>query len=100
MIQPESELGFDRNEAEESLDPTMLPPGVEVITPEVRKFLCCNFKASTPCEKGNCSCRNTNIGCSIFCKSAHCRTVCCGNPWTTKIAENRDENEPDLSNNC
>ena len=43
MIQPESELGFDRNEAEESLDPTMLPPGVEVITPEVRKILCCNF---------------------------------------------------------
>ncbi len=32
--------------------------------------------------------------------SAHCRTLCCGNPWTTKIAENRDENEPDLSNNC
>ena len=90
----ETEFGFDRNEVEESLAPTMLPPGVEVIPPEIRKILCCNCQAENPCGRGNCTCRNANIGCSIFCKCSSLDS-CCANPWTTKVDENEDDDEPD-----
>ena len=73
----------------------MLPPGVEVIPPEVRKLLCCNCMANSPCGKGNCTCRNANIGCSIFCKCSTSKS--CVNPWTVKNDKKEDDNDNDNS---
>ena len=66
----------------------MLPPGVEVIPPEIRKILSCNCQASGPCSKGNCTCRTANIGCSIFCKCSILQN--CMNQFTVKSVESND----------
>ena len=89
-----TEFGYQRNEEERSLEPVMLPPDVDVIPPQIRKILSCNCQADTPCAKGNCTCRNANIGCSIFCKCYVSEN--CMNPLSSKPdAEKQDAKKQD-----
>ena len=88
----EQEYGYDRNEEEETLEPTMLPPGVDVIPPTIRKILTCNCQANSPCGRGNCTCRKGNLGCSIFCKCPSLDSPYV-NPLTTKNEVNNNKED-------
>ena len=88
----ETDYGYDRIDDYKTLEPTMLPPGVEVVPPEIRKLISCGCKANEPCGKGNCTCRATNMGCSVFCK---CTNNQCRNPFTTKTRANSESEEDD-----
>ena len=88
-----TEFGYKRNEEEESLEPLMLPPEVDVIPPQIRKLLSCNCQTESPCGKGNCTCRNANIGCSIFCKCYI--NGKCMNPFSANLDEQDQRQEGD-----
>ena len=81
------DYGWEKSEDDESLQPSMLPVGIDAIPKEVIKLMACGCQASEPCAKGNCSCRVNRLGCSIFCK---CLSKNCFNPHTTNIDEAED----------
>ena len=91
----ETAYGYEKNLDEKTLQPATLPPGVNIIPPEVQKILCCNCKANEPCSKGNCTCRLAGISCTDFC---NCFTLLrsCKNPYTVLLDETENPEEKEV----
>ena len=60
------EYGWERNEGEESLRPTMLPAGTKVAPDKILQTARCKC-ASTQCKTSKCSRVRAGLKCSEFC---------------------------------
>ena len=60
------EYGWERNEGEKLLRPTMLPTGIKIAPDEIPQITRCKC-VSTQCNKNKCSCARAGFNCSEFC---------------------------------
>ena len=60
------EYGWERNEGEKPLRPTMLPAGIKIAPDEILQTTRCKC-VSTQCNKNKCSCVTAGLNCSEFC---------------------------------
>ena len=60
------EYGWERNEGEKPLRPTMLPTGMKIARDDILQITRCKC-VSTQCNKYKCSCVRAGLSCSEFC---------------------------------
>ena len=60
------EYGWQRNEGEKSLRPTMLPTGIKITPDEILRTTLCKC-VLTQCNKNKCRCVRAGLNCSEFC---------------------------------
>ena len=60
------EYGWERNEEQMLLRPTMLPTGIKIAPDEILQTTCCKC-VLTQCNKNKCSCVRSGLNCSEFC---------------------------------
>ena len=60
------EYGWERNEGEKLLRPTMLPTGIKIAPDEIPQITRCKC-VSIQCNKNKCSCARAGFNCSEFC---------------------------------
>ena len=65
------EYGWERNEGEKSLRPTMLQNGIKIAPDEILQTTYCKC-VSTQCNKNKCSCVRAGLNCSEFCDCQQC----------------------------
>ena len=60
------EYGWERNEEQMLLRPTMLPTRIKIAPDEILQTTCCKC-VLTQCNKNKCSCVRSGLNCSEFC---------------------------------
>ena len=60
------EYGWEKNEGERSLGPTMLPTGIKIAPDKILQTTSCKC-VSTQCNKNKCNCVRVGLSCSEFC---------------------------------
>lgn len=88
-----ADYGWKADPSNRNLLPVTLPSGTMVAPKQVLNLLCCNCSSTEACSTRRCTCRKSELACSIFCKCNASAGLKCANP----LNKTTDDDLSDMS---
>ena len=86
-----TDFGWKVDPSNQILLPVTLPTGTLAAPQQVLNLLCCNCSSTEACSTRRCSCRKTELTCSVFCKCSTKSELTCANPLNKTIDDAIDD---------
>lgn len=90
-----TDFGWMADHANQILLPVTLPTGTLAAPEKVLNLLCCSCSSADACASRRCTCRKSDIACSVFCKCNMNFNIHCLNPFNKTVQDNLDGDDDD-----
>ena len=94
---PQTDFGWEKDEATKSLLLVTVVEGVALAPPDVLKLTRCGCATDQPCANARCTCATAQLSCTIFCEFRGIKECC--NKWTKAVSTAEEDTDSDMDNN-